>query len=645
MLALILLVFSIWIFAVLGLALHRASQGFGLVPILFYVVGLVALLDLTEFTPLLVEVAPDIMVAVTGDVFIPVVLALILVVYINNGTRAAQLLLYSIIGLGALSLLTVALLLVLTTLLASGQLHGLLVEEDILSFNMLRRMSVGRIAIIIDILVVAISYQGSRNLWPRTSISYLVGLPLLLALWTDAMAFHLLGELGTDDFSLLLPGDVLVKTVAALGLWPLVGVYLGRFATPAMQAESQSNRPALDVLNQSFFGATDLLRQTQQELRDSQMLYQVLTEHLQEVFWLSDRNTSALIDYISPAFDTATGYSRQAIMAAPRLLLEIIHPEDRARFPKNLFRYFLQMRVDEFRIVRRDGELRWIRSRVIPLRDAKGKLTRFAGLAEDITEQKTAQERAFKLALEKQRVQLLENFIRDTAHDLRTPIAAILLRGHLLQQVKEEDKRDKYLDELIERIEYLSRLIDNLFTLSRIESGIQKDKQVLNFNSVVADTVKTLQPRADEKGIALRLGLYPQALMLWGNPYDLGRAVSNLIENAIRYTSIGSVTVTTRLTTTKVLLEVQDTGIGIDSDQVDQIFERFFRARTAEGQHIQGTGLGLAIVKSVTDAHQGSIEVESKTGVGTTFRLSFPAALQKGEGDKTTSTNKERKWL
>jgi PAS domain S-box-containing protein len=626
MLSILFIVGLIWLFAGLGFLLHFISLRVSPLPLVFYVAGIAGFLDLNEIAPIVIEEIDGVTLIVTADVFIPVVLALILVVYASNGTRLAQLLVIGIVSVGVVSMTMLAALALLVAVVNDDALHGTLADGNVATLDTLRRIMVGRFAFIADMLMIAIAYQGIYNAWPRVRGGLRVGGALLIALWTDAITYNLLAELGTGDFYEQLGTDLLVKGFAALTLWPPTAYYLTVIVpqhTP-LSPDASPDRPTLDMLNDPFQNIGDLLRRTQIELAESRSIYKKLTEHIGDIFWLADPAVTPPITYVSPSFARIFGIEHELALQTPAALLERIHPDDRERFRDGLYAYFMEHPTDEFRIIHPDGRERWVRSRVFPIDNGASAMSRYGGLIEDITETRAAEDRKLNLALERERVKLLQNFIRDSSHDLRTPISAILMRAHLLRKVSDPAMQEKYLNELVERSEYLTRLIDNLFTLSRIESSAPETVQRIQVNQVLKGVCESIRPRVEQKNLTLDLMLDADVPPIFGNPFDLERAISNLAENALRYTEQGEITIRSVLDDNGIYVSVTDSGIGIDADELERIFDRFFRARTAVGRRVQGTGLGLAIVKSVVDQHGGTIAVESQPGVGTTFTLILP---------------------
>lgn len=216
------------------------------------------------------------------------------------------------------------------------------------------------------------------------------------------------------------------------------------------------------------------------------------------------------------------------------------------------------------------------------------------------------------------------DFVANASHELRTPMASIrsmaetILQDHDLPQ----ETRDRFLSRIIFEVDRLTAMSEDLLVLSAAES--QKSKvELLDFAELVRYVAQDFVPRAREKNLAFSVSA-PETLLMEGDEVQLVQVVQNLLSNAIRYTNDGSVNVTLTRTETEAALEVKDTGIGISSEHVPRIFERFYRVDRARSRETGGTGLGLSIVKHIVTAHGGRIEVESELNVGTTFRVHLP---------------------
>jgi signal transduction histidine kinase len=172
----------------------------------------------------------------------------------------------------------------------------------------------------------------------------------------------------------------------------------------------------------------------------------------------------------------------------------------------------------------------------------------------------------------------------------------------------------------------MQRIVDDLLDLSRIESGgWQPNVGTLDVAGVVGDVFTALQPAATARGLAMEARFAPDAVRVRVDPTAFHQIVTNLVENAVRYTREGSVTVSTRAADGGVWVDVHDTGIGIAPEHLPRIFERFYRVDAGRSREQGGTGLGLAIVRHLAEAHGGRVEASSIVGRGTTISVLFPA--------------------
>ena len=228
---------------------------------------------------------------------------------------------------------------------------------------------------------------------------------------------------------------------------------------------------------------------------------------------------------------------------------------------------------------------------------------------------------------------LKSDFVATVSHDLRAPLT--LMRGYvtMLQMVGElNDQQKNYTKKIISGVENMSRLVNNLLDLGRIEAGIGLQIERVMAQDVVEEVLTSLQPQATQNSIQLtQEGLDQPPVILEADRALLQQAIYNLVENAIKYTPTnGQVRVRLKPQVNHLVIEVQDTGIGIAPLDLPRLFERFYRSSRREAISQRGAGLGLAIVKSIADRHHGKVTVDSTLGKGTTFFLEFPYKFQKG---------------
>lgn len=624
------LLVELYVIAGLSIVLHRMHARRGLSPLVFYTASLTILLNYASPLGVLLHVTDDLIIPVFASLVVPNVLMAVLIVYIANGTFPARLLIIVVVSFNALFAL-LAPLIGFHANLADVELLFPDVIDVLFSVDHIADVLASTITFSFDMLFIVIVYQGMRNHLTWLPLWLVPGIALMSAVWMDAVLFRLLSDLGTDRFVELLPGDVLGKTLVALLLAPIYSVYLRQMSINE-DAEAGVERPILDVI----FGGSgrleiELLR-SQAELHETKANLQQLTEHINEVFWLVSPDWER-VDYVSPAFETVFGYSREALYEDTSLVKQAIHPDDR---DKSLFiNQFDTITESILRICRADGEVRWVRTRVFPIVDADEQVTRLAMISSDITAQKQAEEHEFALETEKQRVQVMRDFIHEAAHDLRSPITGLMLRIDLLNRVETIEQLPKFQADMRRQVDQLAKMIDDLFTLSRIENSETYALETLEINALLQGVHQQLLPVAEEKAQNLLLSLETRAsATIMGDKLEFERAIGNLVNNAINYTPAdGLIAINTAVIAQQIIIRISDTGIGIHEEDLETIFERFKRARTALDAGINGTGLGLAIVKQIVEKHNGAIRVDSTVGQGTTFIITLPLIDDGGKTD------------
>ncbi|MHB1416503.1 MAG: sensor histidine kinase [Chloroflexota bacterium] len=223
-------------------------------------------------------------------------------------------------------------------------------------------------------------------------------------------------------------------------------------------------------------------------------------------------------------------------------------------------------------------------------------------------------------------------FVADASHELRAPLTTI--RGNLefvrRSRALPPELRDEALADALSEAERMARLVGDLLALARADTGQALDMQPVQLGEVVRDVYGELMPRAGH--VRLQLDGTGEATV-WGDRDRLKQVVLILADNALKYTPAGGrVTVSVRQEQGIARLQVADSGIGIGAEDLPHLFERFYRADKARARDGGGTGLGLAIASAIVERHNGSIEVRSTPGTGSTFMVSLPLLPRSAAG-------------
>jgi signal transduction histidine kinase len=224
--------------------------------------------------------------------------------------------------------------------------------------------------------------------------------------------------------------------------------------------------------------------------------------------------------------------------------------------------------------------------------------------------------------------EMKSDFVNMVAHELRSPLVSIRQQNSVLLEGLAgplEPKQQEFLERGTQKIDQLLELINDLLDIARIEAGKHVQHRIpMDVEKVIQETAALIQPRAEEQGISLCLaceGVGP----VQADPKGMAEVLNNLITNAVNYSPGGGrVDITMKRHGDNLEIRVSDTGVGIPPEEVPKIWDKFYRVKHPETRQVMGTGLGLAITRGIVEAHQGTIEVESVPGQGTTFRILLP---------------------
>ena len=392
---------------------------------------------------------------------------------------------------------------------------------------------------------------------------------------------------------------------------------------------------------------TQELEMRAEGLRVSEERFRLIAENLREMIWISDPGYTVQY-YLSPAYERIWGRSGDEARRNPRSFLEAIVPEDRPRVEAALQGYARGEYAAEYRIVRSDGEIRWISGRGYPVRDEDGDIFLIAGIAEDITRQKEVEQQRERL-LERETVaharteaalQLRDRVVSIVSHDLKNPLHTIGMAAELLEMPLLDEQRDRQIGIIRRTVARANRMVSDLLDAARLQSGraITIERQSLEIQPLLTEAVEAFRYQAEQKNQQLTCDVPRDIPGIVGDEDRLMQALSNLIGNAVKFTPDGGhIDVEARVDPRgHVRFSVTDTGPGIDAEMLPHLFEPFAQARDTASL---GTGLGLSITRGIVEAHGGDISVQSEPGTGTTFTFTLP--LQRTSSGSTPTSGSE----
>ena len=332
--------------------------------------------------------------------------------------------------------------------------------------------------------------------------------------------------------------------------------------------------------------------------------------------------------WINPAVERITGYSADECLDMPDYPLPLVYEEDREAVVRHLAAAARgeSGNHEEFRIMRKDGAVRWGAVSWQPIVDAGGKYDGYRTSVRDITDTKRIESELRAAYLQADQADRGKTrFLAAASHDLRQPLQAISMFTAALRSTAHNKEDDAILSSIQECLSGANEILGALLDVSRLDAGVLKP-QPQDF--MLCDMMEKLEaeflPQAKAKGLDLRF--VASTAVVHSDPGLLGRIVGNLVANAVRYTETGRILVGCRRRGEKLTVEVWDTGPGIASAMRERIFEEYFQIGNPERDRRRGLGLGLAIAKRLARKLDAPITLESKQGSGSVFKVEMTLA-------------------
>lgn len=340
------------------------------------------------------------------------------------------------------------------------------------------------------------------------------------------------------------------------------------------------------------------------------------------------KTLDGVITYWNKGAEELYGYT--AAEAIGHHIAELIVPSERNEELEEIHQGILKgqgvTRIDTIR-QNKSGQRLMVSLTISPILDAEGKVTGASGIARDVTARRLAekaQAEARHAAEESNRVK--SDFLSIVSHELRTPLTIILGNISLLtdrQNMPAPAEAAEIAQDIEDSANRLLSLINDLLDISDMEAGQAKLRLTpVMADDLVREVAQTAQSMAAFKDIAVTS--YSEPLELMADPLRLKQALLNLVDNAVKFTDAGTITIGMEKAGNSALFAVSDTGSGISDDGISRIFEAFHQADTSSTRKAQGTGLGLTIVKRIVELHGGVLNVESEPGKGSTFYIALP---------------------
>jgi PAS domain S-box-containing protein len=380
-----------------------------------------------------------------------------------------------------------------------------------------------------------------------------------------------------------------------------------------------------------------LLRESRERLRESEQRVRIATEAAGLGVWVWDLTDDRVVwenERLHEIFGLPAG---SPPISAAEFISVFVDPEDAPHIREVMHEVLPRegrMRV-EGRIRRADdGSVRWIEITGMLERNAAGEPARVLGTIADVTDRKRAEEELRETDRRK------TEFLATLAHELRNPLAPISNGLHLLRLAGDDRTREKARGMMERQLRHLVHLVDDLLDIARITSNkVELRRERLDLSGVLAGAVETSAPLISAAGHTLDVRLPDHQLLVFGDATRLAQIVSNLLNNAAKYTPHGGrIELSAREENGEAVVCVTDSGMGIPPEELPRVFEMFTQVGRNVHRAQGGLGIGLALVKRLVELHGGSVQAHSGGAArGSTFSVRLPlagAGLSEG-GERT----------
>lgn len=367
----------------------------------------------------------------------------------------------------------------------------------------------------------------------------------------------------------------------------------------------------------------------EEELRLSEEKYRGIIEGIK--LGLLEVDNNDVVIYVSPSFCNMSGYSYEEIIGRRASDLLVGKSVKSMMENDNDLKKAPRLGVYELEVTIKTGEKRWWLISGTPLFDVHHKSIGSLGLYLDATERKSLESNlidAKKKAEESDKAK--DIFMANMSHEIRTPMNAILGLSSLLKKTPLTQQQETYLSSIHTATSNLLEIINDILVFSRIEAGKLFTENIgFNLRSLLFDALNFFAYDTERKGLELIFNCDDNlSKVLIGDPYRINQVLTNLLSNAVKFTQKGSISLDCTVVADEndaqtVLVSVTDTGIGMDEDFKDKLFEKFVQEDKSTTRKYGGSGLGMSIAKQLVILMKGDIAVESKKNSGTTITVQF----------------------
>jgi len=369
----------------------------------------------------------------------------------------------------------------------------------------------------------------------------------------------------------------------------------------------------------------------EKSLNTSQRELKGVLDNLQETYYRTDLN--GIVLYVSDSVELLLGYTAKELIGQKTTDF-YVDPEKRNKFIDALSQNNGYVEQYPFSLQHRNGSTVWLSTNARFLLDQEGNVIGVEGTGQGFSARKNEEENLIKAKDQAEKANKAKSlFLANMSHEVRTPMNGIIGFTNLLSKTQLNKNQSEYVDTINTSMKDLMNIINDILDFSRIESGkLELKTQVVNINEFLESVIRLFSEAANTKSLKLTyqpIGLIPENIII--DPLRLRQIISNLIGNAIKFTDVGSVTLTAEVLSIndshELIIEVIDSGKGIAQEDHVNIFEAFNQTNDSIYKPDSGTGLGLAISKQLIGLMHGKIGVKNNLDKGSNFWLKMPITV------------------
>ncbi len=430
----------------------------------------------------------------------------------------------------------------------------------------------------------------------------------------------------------------IVSIMTAVMIWPIIPKALAlpspqqlRKANEELLLEIKQRKQVEEELRQTQSQLEQRVRDRTRDLLESENRFKDFAEVSADWFWEQDQDLRFC--FVSATNDVINRVTRNYIGKTRRETGILGVSEQKLQAHEAILQAHQPFQDFKFQHATDDGSIVHISIRGKPVFDMDGKFAGYRGTGQDITRLVDAEN---AIIAERDRAERASraksSFLANMSHELRTPLNGIIGYSELLTSeaanVFDFDKRQRIIEDIHKASIHLLSIITSVLDLSRIESGHEvAAKERVNLGPAIRKCMDMIQGVALNKGVAMHYTIEPESIMAHVDPKHLSQIIINLLSNSVKYTDEnGTISIEVgREPDGLVKIELSDTGIGIDAEDLTRVFEKFERAADVKTSNEGGTGLGLPLVKRLLELNGGAIKLESTIGVGTRAIITLPS--------------------